>query len=74
MSEKLDIAKLLPIGSKELTDANNDTRNKVEDPLEFPYSAIGYLSLKYGLSKYSGSGFLVGPNIVLTAAHNVYSR
>jgi V8-like Glu-specific endopeptidase len=57
-----------------MTDADNDTRQKVNDPLQFPYSAIGKLSLNYQHGQYIGTGFLVGPNIVLTAAHNVYSR
>lgn len=44
----LSIANLQPIDSQELTDCENDTRSKVSDPLKFPYSAIGFLSLKYG--------------------------
>ena len=46
--EYLSIANLQPIDSQELTNCENGTRRKVSDPLEFPYSAIGFLSLKYG--------------------------
>ena len=61
-----------PIDCQQLINCENDTRTKVSDPLDFPYSAIGFLSLNYGLKTYRGSGFLVGPNIVLTAARNLY--
>jgi V8-like Glu-specific endopeptidase len=48
MLEHLSIANLQPIDSQELKFCQNDTRTKVSDPLDFPYSAIGFLSLKYG--------------------------
>ncbi len=65
---------ITPIDTEEKTDHINDTRKKVQDTLDFPYSAIGLLSLKYNQKSFSGTGFLVGPNIVLTAAHNLYDH
>lgn len=40
----------------------------------FPYSAVVYLEVTYASGDvYTGSGVMVGPNDVLTAAHMVYS-
>ncbi len=51
----------------------------VEDTLEYPYSAIGLITGKYKKDKkktlqYCGSGSLIGNNIVLTCAHNVFNK
>lgn len=40
--------------------------------MKYPYSSIGYLSFNFGEDDIvHGSGFLIGPDIVLTNAHNV---
>jgi glutamyl endopeptidase len=52
----------------------NDDREVVQDTSSAPYQSIAYLEL-WGKSKASGRGtaWLVGPRILLTAAHNLYS-
>lgn len=51
-----------------------DDRKKVEDEAceLLPYCAIAYVEMKYGTENYRGTGFMVTPNVMLTAAHNVY--
>ena len=36
----------------------------------YPYCSIGMVSGKVGEKDFYGTGFLIGPNIVLTCAHN----
>ena len=38
----------------------------------FPYSAVTYILSKWGEYAATGSGFIVGKNDVLTAAHVIY--
>jgi len=40
---------------------------------KYPYSAIGITSCYLDGKKIIGSGCLIGPNYVLTSAHNVWS-
>ena len=49
-----------------------DRRTKV-DPTEAPYDGIAYLDLLYksAPTKRVGTGFLVSPNVIVTAAHNL---
>ena len=47
-----------------------DMRQHVSTTHEYPYSAIGMLSIKFENKNCLGTGFLVGPNIVLTSAFN----
>ena len=42
--------------------------------MKYPYSAIGLVIGKEGSSASCGTGSLIGPNIVLTCAHNCYSN
>jgi V8-like Glu-specific endopeptidase len=52
-----------------------DDRQRVPDPLAVPYRWICSLDVTYADGQFSrGSGLLVGPRQVLTAAHNVYRR
>ena len=50
------------------------TLKKVEDPNQYPYSAIGLITGKFGPFFYHGTGFLISPKIVLTCAHNLFDR
>lgn len=47
-----------------------DDRTTISNPSEYPYSAISFLivTAKCGC-KWSGSGFMVGPRTMMTAAH-----
>ena len=52
-------------------------RTCITETMQYPYSAIGMLAMRFKDQNknqdYFGTGFLVGPNIVLTCAHNCYS-
>lgn len=52
-----------------------DDRVLVSNTKEFPYSAIVYLSIDWGLGKTDGraTGFLISDDVVLTAAHVLYN-
>jgi V8-like Glu-specific endopeptidase len=42
---------------------------------EHPHDCIGFLSMRNALNELiKGTGFLIAPDLVLTSAHNVYSR
>lgn len=47
---------------------------KINNPLEYPYSAIGIIIMKHQGQQqfYQGTGFLIAPNVVFTCAHNLY--
>ena len=49
-----------------------DTRTPVNNPMNYPNSPIAELKLEFGpLTTYYGTGFLVAPNLLLTAGHNI---
>lgn len=49
-----------------------DDRVPVDGVDELPYRAIGHIYARWGFIGFTGTGVLVGPNEVLTAAHCVY--
>lgn len=49
-----------------------DGRKKVEEPYVWPWCAHGQLIMKYEKGFYVGSGTIIGPHTVITAAHNVW--
>ncbi len=51
---------------------SNDDRVQVSNTATKPYNTIGFLSTKYGDDYYRGTGCLIGPYVVLTAAHVIY--
>lgn len=51
-----------------------DTRKKIEETRKYPYSCIGLVTGRFGTIISNGSGCLIGPDIVLTCAHNLYDR
>jgi V8-like Glu-specific endopeptidase len=55
---------------------NFDGRTQVGWPKiqEWPYRSHGHLIMKYDYGTHTGSGVLVGPHHVLTAAHNLYDH
>jgi V8-like Glu-specific endopeptidase len=52
--------------------AGHDVRARVESTKKLPYSAIGLLVMTFDNGTYIGTGAVVGRNIILTAAHNLY--
>jgi len=50
-----------------------DGRTRVSQTTEWPYLFNGQLDIKFSFGSYGGSGILVGPRHILTAAHNVYN-
>lgn len=52
----------------------SDERTKVSSTRVHPYSAIVYVDIYFGTVHMRGSGFLVSDNIVVTAAHCLYSE
>lgn len=67
---------ILPVGEEKVTvtgvstDAL-DSRSQVrrEELRQPPFSAVGLLLVEYGANRQSGTGFLIAPDVVLTAAH-----
>ncbi|WP_052046329.1 trypsin-like serine protease [Candidatus Paracaedibacter symbiosus] len=54
---------------------SQDRRERIFNTHEWPYSMHGHLLMTFGGEIYfTGSGVLIGPNHVLTAAHNLYDR
>lgn len=51
-----------------------EKREKVENGRKYPYCCIGLIIGKDKDGSFRGTGFLIGPNIILTCAHNCYSR
>jgi V8-like Glu-specific endopeptidase len=46
--------------------------SEITTPEKYPYSAVGMVLSKTKHCKIIGTGCLIGPNIVLTCAHNLY--
>lgn len=49
-----------------------DGRKRVNKTFDWPYSVHGLVSLNLNGQEECGTGTMIGPNIVLTAAHNIY--
>ena len=47
---------------------------KSEDLPKFPYNCVGYFFIRLGNKYIKGTGFLIGQDLVLTAAHNICSN
>lgn len=72
------IAESLPQGPenwKETEECKNqdEIRKKVPDTSQWPYCAHGVVEVWSGNSSNWGTGTMIGPNLVLTAAHNLYN-
>jgi TPR repeat protein/V8-like Glu-specific endopeptidase len=50
-----------------------DGRTRISKTVEWPYLFHGQLDIEFSGEPYGGSGTLIGPQHILTAAHNVYS-
>ena len=59
---------------KQLKLSMNDDRAQVADNSSYPYSCIGLITCKKGETHIFGTGFFIGPRIVLTCAHNLYCK
>ena len=46
----------------------------VRNTHEYPYSAIGLIIMYFNEIPSYGTGFLIGPNLALTCAHNCYDE
>ncbi len=51
-----------------------DDRTEVSNTTVFPYSAIAYIKINFGTEVKRGTGFFIADNIVVTAAHCLYSN
>ena len=51
----------------------NDGRIRIKQTTEWPHLLNGQMSMKYLGGEYGGSGTLIGPHHILTAAHNIYN-
>lgn len=50
-----------------------DNQYQVTDTSQSPYRQIVHLEIEYASGRYlTGSGTMIGPDLILTAAHNVY--
>ena len=59
--------------SKNIKDYRPELRKRIKNTSLFPYSVHGLVrAYQDGRHKCSGSGILIGPNLVLTAAHIIY--
>ena len=52
----------------------SDSRELIKDTEEYPYCCIGLVTGKFDNNFSYGTGFLIGPRIVLTCAHNIYNK
>ncbi len=53
----------------------DDERTKVEDTTVYPYSAIVFLEITWGLfNKKCATGFMISDNVVVTSAHALYKK
>ena len=57
-----------------IAEKTEERRKKVEDGRKYPYCCIGLITGQTKGARFKGTGFLIGPNIILTCAHNCYSR
>ena len=48
------------------------TMELIQNPLEYPYSAVCYISSRFGDIYRRATGFLIGPNLLMTAGHCIY--
>jgi V8-like Glu-specific endopeptidase len=73
--DKTLTARLEGSGNRKPKVITNDGRKMVEKTFEFPASVHGVVRIDTGDGKTEqwGTGILIGPNMVLTAAHNLYS-
>ena len=51
-----------------------DGRTKVSNTRNFPNSAICYIECYFGSNTYIGTAWMIGENIAVTSAHNIYDR
>jgi len=60
-------------GTKEVNVNAIDGRVQVPTTSKWPYSVHGLLAMKFQGAMRYGTGIMIGPNIVLTAGHNLYN-
>ena len=51
-----------------------DLREKVSKTDHYPFSSIGLIFGEINYKQCFGTGTLIGPDIVITCAHNCYSK
>ncbi|OJW70826.1 MAG: hypothetical protein BGO68_02340 [Candidatus Amoebophilus sp. 36-38] len=51
-----------------------DGRSRIQKTTDWPYRLIGQLKLCFSDGEYGGSGVMVGPQHILTCAHNIYRK
>lgn len=61
-------------GASTCTIRGSDDRVVVEDTTQMPYSAICYLDIEYDSGTLCGTGWLFGEDLLITAAHCIYSE
>ena len=50
---------------------NNPPHSPIPDTFKYPFSAMGLLRMRFGDKCYTGSATLIGPDLLITAAHNI---
>lgn len=66
----------VPLQEERTAAGDNDTRERVTETTSYPWNTVGYIVVRFNSDGKMGrgSGFIVTPYMVLTAAHVVYSR
>ena len=70
----------LKLNAKPIEESNEDRvnafdgRTQVLTTSKWPYSVHGLVSMKMKNADCCGSGIMIGPNVVLTAGHNLFSH
>ncbi len=56
-------------------DEDDDSRDRVHNTDEFPYSAIAYMEMEYANGKTAkATAFMISKNVAMTAAHNLFEQ
>jgi V8-like Glu-specific endopeptidase len=72
-SSEQEESEILADSIVELKKPSSSSAKIISENFEYPYSSIGLVSCLLGDQKVIGTGCLIGPNFVLTCAHNVWS-
>jgi V8-like Glu-specific endopeptidase len=75
ISANADTSAIIPSNVQNEKVILDDSRTKITNATAFPYNTIVYIEMIFpNGNRYSGSGTIIAPNVVLTAGHCVYSK